>query len=304
MALTQEERDDIRRKKFALPKERKYPIHDERHATYALTMVQRHGSPEDQATVVSAVAKHWPGVASKSTFAQGFMNKTAMQYMNSEIQKIASENPGMLRQLWHSPMHSEAWEHVTDVGGLAAMGLASGSHLIGQVRHKYNPEAAESGPISDGGQAGMDLAGLTAMAVPTAAALAQYARGKGHTVGAGGGHKLTNVLNAAGLAGLMVPTIDKAQAHWRARNGEDPETKMLLGHKAHKALELGGYGALMGGTLTNPTNTTRDKAQLLAGYGALMAPQVAPIDGTARTATELAGLGMLAAPAVAALRHH
>lgn len=89
MALSQAEREDIRRKKFAIPQERKYPIHDERHASYALSMVQRHGSAEDQQKVVSAVAKHWPDVAARSSFAQGFMNKTAMESMCSELFAIA-----------------------------------------------------------------------------------------------------------------------------------------------------------------------------------------------------------------------
>lgn len=238
--------------------------------------------------------------------AQGItMDSQTLQQMNTELQKIASvKTAGMFQHLAHAPLHSDLWEHVTDVGGLAAMGLASGSHLYGQLHKKVNPEASESGPISEGGQAGLDLAGLTAMSVPTATALAQYAKGSKVPVGAGGGHRLTNVLNAVGLAGLMAPALDKAQAHWRARNGEDPESKMLLSHRAHKALELGGYGALMGGTLTNPTNTGSDKAQMLAGYGALMAPHVLPIEGAGRTASELAGLGLLAAPAISSLRHH
>jgi hypothetical protein len=193
-------------------------------------------------------------------------------------------------------------EHITDLAGLGAMAVGSGSHLIGQLRQRNNPQASESGPISTSGQAGLDLAGLTAMALPTIAAL--NALRKGHAPGAGGGSKFVNRANLAGLGALAVPTADKMQAHLRAGDGEDPESKMLLGHGAHKALELGGYGTLMAGALKNPDNSTRDKLLQGAGYAALAAPQVVPVEGVGRTALELGGLGALALPSAMSLRGH
>lgn len=55
---------------FALPTERKFPIHDAYHAKLALThlerMIGRHGFHKEYASearkVLAAVRKHWPGV--------------------------------------------------------------------------------------------------------------------------------------------------------------------------------------------------------------------------------------------------
>lgn len=192
-------------------------------------------------------------------------------------------------------------EHATDLAGLGAMALASGSHLVGQLRQRKDPNAVESGPISTSGQAALDLGGLAAMATPTVAAL--HGLAKNRTVGAGGGSRLVNAANLVGLAGLAIPAADKLQAHLRAQKGEDAEKKMLLGHGTHKALELGGYGSLMAGSLKNPDNSTRDKIMQGVGYGALALPHVVDVEGPTRSALELGGLGSLALPSILASKH-
>lgn len=71
--LTMKGRQRIKEKNFAVPGGKgpggtgKYPIHDERHARSALTFVSRHGTPAEKAQVHAAVAKKYPGLASRSS---------------------------------------------------------------------------------------------------------------------------------------------------------------------------------------------------------------------------------------------
>lgn len=62
--LTVADRSKIKEKNFAIPESRKYPIHDISHARAALSMVAKHGTPEEQSRVRAAVAKKWPGISS------------------------------------------------------------------------------------------------------------------------------------------------------------------------------------------------------------------------------------------------
>jgi len=63
--LTAASRDKIKDKNFALP-DRRYPIHDLSHARAALSMVARHGTPEEKSKVHAAVAAKWPALAARS----------------------------------------------------------------------------------------------------------------------------------------------------------------------------------------------------------------------------------------------
>lgn len=220
--------------------------------------------------------------------------RAALGTLEDYMEKQPSEAPKVAGVLSHlkAPLHSSEMEHLTDLGGLGLMAAGSASHLYGQLKNKEE----SPGPIPAAGQSALDLTGLGAMAIPTVAALA---RGKQPGSMAGGGRKFTNAANLVGLGALAIPTADKLQAH--LRGGEDKE---LLSHGAHKALELGGYGALMAGTLTNPDNELKDKIMQGVGYGALALPQVAPVEGSGRTALELGGLGMLAAPSLLSMRGH
>ena len=57
--LTQEERDKLKKKEFVFPKERRYPIHDEGHGRAALSMVAKHGTPEEKAQVHAKVCSKY-----------------------------------------------------------------------------------------------------------------------------------------------------------------------------------------------------------------------------------------------------
>lgn len=65
--LTQDARDDLKKREFAIPSRRAYPIHDETHARAALSMVAKHGTPEEKSQVHAAVAKKYPGLAARSS---------------------------------------------------------------------------------------------------------------------------------------------------------------------------------------------------------------------------------------------
>lgn len=60
--LTEAARDDLKKKEFVFPKERKYPIHDEAHARNALARAAQYGSPAVQAKVRAAVDRKYPGI--------------------------------------------------------------------------------------------------------------------------------------------------------------------------------------------------------------------------------------------------
>lgn len=64
--LTVADRAEIK-KNFAIPESRKYPIHDASHARSALSMVAKHGTPEEKERVRAAVAKKWPGIGPAKT---------------------------------------------------------------------------------------------------------------------------------------------------------------------------------------------------------------------------------------------
>ncbi|HET7474656.1 MAG TPA: DUF6582 domain-containing protein [Dermatophilaceae bacterium] len=55
-------RKKLKRKSFALPDERKYPIPDKAHARNALARVAQHGTKEEQKKVRKAVEKRYPSL--------------------------------------------------------------------------------------------------------------------------------------------------------------------------------------------------------------------------------------------------
>lgn len=50
---------------FAIPKKRKYPIHDKAHARNALARVSQHGSSAEKAKVRRAVKSRYPSIGKK-----------------------------------------------------------------------------------------------------------------------------------------------------------------------------------------------------------------------------------------------
>ena len=61
--LTQNQRSELPDSVFALPN-RRYPIHDVNHARAALSMVAKHGTESEQATVRRKVRLMYPGIGS------------------------------------------------------------------------------------------------------------------------------------------------------------------------------------------------------------------------------------------------
>jgi hypothetical protein len=65
--LTARGRKRIPRSKFALPKARKYPVHDLRHARNALARVMQSGTPTERRRVKAAVKRRYPALARRSS---------------------------------------------------------------------------------------------------------------------------------------------------------------------------------------------------------------------------------------------
>lgn len=60
--LTGKKRKSLAKQSFAIPGERKYPIHDRAHAANALARVSQHGTPSEKARVRAAVKRKYPGM--------------------------------------------------------------------------------------------------------------------------------------------------------------------------------------------------------------------------------------------------
>lgn len=60
--LTSRARKQISEGNFAIPEERKYPIHDRSHARNALARVAQHGTQSEKQRVRSAVHAKYPGI--------------------------------------------------------------------------------------------------------------------------------------------------------------------------------------------------------------------------------------------------
>lgn len=60
--LTPRGRKRIKRSNFALPRERKYPIHDITHARNALSRVAQYGTASEQRRVRAAVVRKYPSL--------------------------------------------------------------------------------------------------------------------------------------------------------------------------------------------------------------------------------------------------
>lgn len=63
--LTTKKRKALKKKSFAIPEKRAYPIHDISHARNALARVAQHGTPEEKAKVKRAVYRKYPSLKPK-----------------------------------------------------------------------------------------------------------------------------------------------------------------------------------------------------------------------------------------------
>jgi len=61
--LTAQERNALPSTAFAIPEERRYPIHDESHARNALARVDENGTAAEKKKVRSAVYRRYPHLA-------------------------------------------------------------------------------------------------------------------------------------------------------------------------------------------------------------------------------------------------
>lgn len=62
--LTAKKRKRLKKKSFALPAKRKYPIHDKSHARNALARVAQHGTASEKRKVRAKVCKKYPSISS------------------------------------------------------------------------------------------------------------------------------------------------------------------------------------------------------------------------------------------------
>jgi hypothetical protein len=63
--LSGKKRKALPKQSFAVPGERKYPIHDAAHARNALARVAQHGSPAEKKAVRAAVKRRYPKMGGK-----------------------------------------------------------------------------------------------------------------------------------------------------------------------------------------------------------------------------------------------
>lgn len=75
MQMNMRERDALPKTAFAIPEKRAYPIHDEKHAKMALSMVAAHGTPEEKNRVRSAVKKKFPGIKQDGSLSMEMKNQ-------------------------------------------------------------------------------------------------------------------------------------------------------------------------------------------------------------------------------------
>lgn len=222
-----------------------------------------------------------PGAGLYDTGPQPVYKTSAADYRARFLQKLALS------------------EHAADLAGLGLMAAGGADRLRSQLKGESG-----AGVLGEKGQTAADVAGLGVMALPH---VSQLLSGKGGKLYAG------SVLG--GLGALAAPALDSLQARLRSGTGEDPSSKQLMSHKTHDLLDLAGYGtfgALSAKDMAKKPNAL--DALHLAGYGVLAAPHVENLvrskesprvfDGSLRSATDLAGIGMLAAPAAAHLRGH
>jgi hypothetical protein len=64
--LSTKDRKKLKRKSFALPGKRKYPIPDKSHARNALARVAQHGTPGEKKKVRAAVKKRFPSIGKRN----------------------------------------------------------------------------------------------------------------------------------------------------------------------------------------------------------------------------------------------
>ena len=67
--LTTKQREALPDSAFAIPEERKYPIHDKNHARAALARVAEFGTPEEKQRVAKAIKDRYPEEETLNSYA-------------------------------------------------------------------------------------------------------------------------------------------------------------------------------------------------------------------------------------------
>jgi hypothetical protein len=67
--LTTKQREALPDSAFAIPEERKYPIHDKNHAKAALARVAEFGTPAEKARVANAIKERYPEEETLNSYA-------------------------------------------------------------------------------------------------------------------------------------------------------------------------------------------------------------------------------------------
>jgi hypothetical protein len=67
--LTSKQRDALPDSAFAIPEQRKYPIHDKNHARAALARVAEFGTPEEKQRVAKALKERYPEEETLNSYA-------------------------------------------------------------------------------------------------------------------------------------------------------------------------------------------------------------------------------------------
>ena len=186
--LTTEGRDQIKKKNFAIPKGRRYPIHDEEHARNALARVGQHGTPGEKSQVYAAVTKKYPGLSARSS-VPGVQKKVEekkscgsckMAAMRQELEQLKLAGAfDRLRELANPMTHlgTEAYE----VGGLGVLAAPEVDKLQAMARARLAGESGDEAVqrrrfISSPVASGMELGGLGILAAPSAGKLVQGLR--------------------------------------------------------------------------------------------------------------------------------
>jgi hypothetical protein len=87
--LTTKGRKRMKRKEFAIPEDKAYPINDKAHARNALARVEQHGTAGEKARVRKAVAERYPSIDQEDT--NGTKGKKAKKAKKGKRAKKAAK---------------------------------------------------------------------------------------------------------------------------------------------------------------------------------------------------------------------
>jgi hypothetical protein len=115
--LTTEGRKHIADTNFALPSERKYPIHDISHARNALARVAQHGTSEEQSKVQAAVYRKYPSL--KPVNKEKSMDKELLEKIKNADPEVMKKVEKVLKE------HNEIYKEDDGSGGLSPRAQAA-----------------------------------------------------------------------------------------------------------------------------------------------------------------------------------